>query len=446
MKKNIALIGFMGSGKSTVAAILSKKLGLELIEIDEEIVRVSGLSNVNEIFVQKGETYFRELEKKAITNALKKTNQVISCGGGVVSSDEVMNLLKKNCRVVFLQADFKTITKRLKDSDSRPLFKEVEKAESLYKQRSPLYEKYSDIRIETDTKTPEKVAEAIIKKLVKHCMVIGDPVSHSLSPAMHNAAFKALGVDSEYSFEAKQIKSSELGKFMDEIRENIHMLAVTIPHKETIVHYVDKLDNTAKEIGAVNTVINDDGVLTGYNTDCPGAINILKQHTNLAGKAVVVLGSGGTAKAIVHGLSKEGLRVIICSRNKEESEKLAAKYNAVSLPWEAIGNVAEADIIINTTPIGRNGEEFPHIIQNLKDRQKLDNKGKPTQIIFDVNYNPDGIPLLKQAEELGLTAIDGLELLLQQGILQFELYTGLSAPVDVMRKTLLKTKHYENAG
>jgi shikimate dehydrogenase len=224
------------------------------------------------------------------------------------------------------------------------------------------------------------------------------------------------------------------------------MLAVTIPHKETIGQYLDELDNTAKDIGAVNTVINKNGVLIGYNTDCPGVINVLKQHTELAGKAVVVLGSGGTAKAIVYGLYKEQLRVIICSRNIEEAQKLAAKYNCVALPWEAIGNAAEADIIINTTPIGRQGEELPLIVQNLAGRQKLDNKGKPKQIVFDVNYSTEGIPLLKETKKLGLTVIDGLELLLQQGMLQFELYTGLKAPEDAMRKVLQKTKHYENAG
>ncbi len=446
--KNIALIGFMGSGKSTVAAILAKQYGWKLVEADDEIVKASGCKSVNEIFSQKGESHFRELEKKVIAETVKKEHQVISCGGGVVSSEETMNLLSENALIVFLYADFTTIAKRIGNFDSRPLFKEIQKAKELYQKRLPVYEMYAGVKVETDDKTPEQVADYIAAKVRKQCMVIGDPVAHSLSPAMHSAAFKALGINPEYSFSARQVRPDELGKFVDEVRNNhqIKMLAVTVPHKEAIIQYLDNVDKTAKEIGAVNTILNMADCLTGYNTDCPGAINALKQHTDLKGKTVVIVGSGGTAKAIAYGLFKEELRIIICSRNIKEAEKLAVKYNAVAFPWEGIGNVAEADIIINTTPIGRNGEEFPYIIQNLKDRQKLDNSGKPKQVVFDVNYNPDGIPLLKQAEELGLITIDGLEMLLQQGILQFELYTGLRAPVEAMRETLQKTKQYENAG
>lgn len=446
--KNIALIGFMGSGKTTVAAILAKQYGWKLVEVDDGIVKASDCKNVNEIFSQKGEGHFRELEKMVVAETVKHEHQVISCGGGVVSSEEVMNLLSKNATIVFLNADFSTIAKRIGNFDSRPLFKEIQKAKQLYAKRLPIYEVYAGVKVETDDKTPEQVADYIAEKLMKQCVVIGYPVAHSLSPAMHNAAYKALGINPEYTFSAKQVKPEELGKFIDEIRNNyqIKMLAVTVPHKEAIVQYLDSVDKTAKEIGAVNTVINVADCLTGYNTDCQGAVNVLKQHTDLKGKAAVILGSGGTAKAIAYGLYEEGLRIIICSRNMKEAEKLAAKYNAIAFPWEGIGNVAEADIIINTTPIGRQGEEFPYIIQNLKDRQKLDNTSKPKQIVFDVNYNPDGIPLLIEAEKLGLTVIDGLELLLQQGILQFELYTGLRAPVEVMRATLQKTKHYENAG
>lgn len=270
----------------------------------------------------------------------------------------------------------------------------------------------------------------------KICVVIGDPVTHSLSPDMHSAAYKALGVENEYQFTAKQVAPSELGAYMNEVRDKgIYMLAVTIPHKESIMQYLDKIDGAAAEIGAVNTVINNNGVLTGYNTDYPGAINALKKHTQLAGKAVALLGSGGTAKAIATGLYKEGLRIIICSRNQEEAEKLAEKYNHIALSWEAIGNVAEADIIINTTPVGRQGESFPYIIENLEDKQKRFDKKEV--VVFDVNYNPNGIPLLKDAARLGATVIDGLELLLQQGMLQFELYTGLKAPEEPMRKSLL---------
>jgi len=447
--KNIALIGFMGSGKSTVAAILAKKMNCELREIDEDIVHSSGYKSVNQLFENKGEEHFRELEKEAIKEAVKKTGQVISCGGGTVSSAEAMKFLKQNSTVIFLQADFKTISHRLAKTNSRPLFTDIEKAQSLYTERQPLYKKYTDIEIKTDNKTAEEVVEAIIAHLTKNentklSYVIGDPVAHSLSPTMHNAAYKALGIDKQYSFEAKQIAPSALADFMKSVKTgSIYMLAVTIPHKETIMQYLDEIDETAKEIGAVNTVINNNGVLTGYNTDCRGAINALKQHTTLAKKSVVVLGSGGTAKAVIHGLNKEKSEIIICSRNIKEAEKLAIKYKCIAFPWEGIGNVAMADIIINTTPIGREGETFPFIIENMQTSQNLPENRNRKQIVFDVNYNSKEVPLLKDAKQIGAITIDGLELLLQQGILQFELYTGLRAPENSMRSALTNSKTHE---
>jgi shikimate kinase len=163
--KNIALIGFMGSGKTTLASLLAIELQYGLCELDNEIISISGYTSINEIFDKQGEEHFRGLEKIAIADALRKSSQVISCGGGIVSSPKNMELLKKNAIVVFLQADFKTITKRLKNTDSRPLFRDIETAIALYAERLPLYNKYADIVVETDDKTPEEIAGTIIKKL-----------------------------------------------------------------------------------------------------------------------------------------------------------------------------------------------------------------------------------------------------------------------------------------
>jgi shikimate kinase len=163
--KNIALIGFMGSGKTTLAGLLADALHYNLCEVDNDIIGISGYSSVNEIFDKQGEEHFRGLEKIAIADALRKSNQVISCGGGVVTAPKTMELLKKNAIVVFLQADFKTITKRLKDTTSRPLFRDMEKAMTLYAERLPLYEKYADIKIDTDDRSPEEIAKMILPKL-----------------------------------------------------------------------------------------------------------------------------------------------------------------------------------------------------------------------------------------------------------------------------------------
>jgi shikimate kinase len=162
--KNIALIGFMGAGKSTVASLLAKELNEELIETDAEILQQAGLSSVNEIFDTKGEDYFRKLEKQVIKDSVKKGSSIISCGGGVVSDIESMEILKANAIVIFLNTSFNVIKDRLKHTDIRPLFRQEEKAMLLYAERSPLYRRYADEIIDTDAHSPEEIVQMIIDK------------------------------------------------------------------------------------------------------------------------------------------------------------------------------------------------------------------------------------------------------------------------------------------
>jgi shikimate kinase len=162
--KNIALIGFMGAGKTTVAELLAKKLKADLVETDSDVVRLSGLSSVSEIFDKKGEGYFRELEEQVITETVKKGNNVISCGGGVVSHKNTMEILKGNADVVFLHASFDKIKERLKNTTTRPLFRQEEKAMLLYAERLSIYHRYADEMIDTDDKTPEEIVQIIIDK------------------------------------------------------------------------------------------------------------------------------------------------------------------------------------------------------------------------------------------------------------------------------------------
>lgn len=264
----------------------------------------------------------------------------------------------------------------------------------------------------------------------KICLVIGDPVAQSLSPAMHNAAYKALGIDSEYTFSARQVTSEGLADFIIESRKGVHAMAVTIPHKETIIPHLDILDGMARVIGAVNTVFNVKGKLIGYNTDCSGAIESLKKHTSLVDKKVVVLGSGGSARAIAYGLVAEKSKVTICSRNKEKAKELAETFGCESTEWDKRNVVAsEVDIIINTTPVGT----------ELLFDESVINKG---QVVFDINYGLNGTALLNATKKKNAIAIDGLEMLLRQGMLQFEIYTGLKAPEEDMRNALQNKSSY----
>ncbi len=262
----------------------------------------------------------------------------------------------------------------------------------------------------------------------KICLVIKDKVSQSLSPTMHNAAYKALGIDSEYTFLARQIKPEELANAMqNELRtSDICAFAITIPHKETIINYLDEIDSTAKEIGAVNTVINVNGKLKGYNTDWEGAMNSLLKYTSLKNKKVAILGSGGTARAIAYGLSKEGSEISLYTRNIDTGTKIATQFGCKLFSWDNREEACNADIIINTTPIGREDDATP----------LSGNRMQAQQIIFDVNYKKGSTQLLNLAKQKNAITIDGLEMLLQQGMLQFELYTGLKAPEEAMRKAL----------
>ena len=262
----------------------------------------------------------------------------------------------------------------------------------------------------------------------KTCLVIRYSVAHSLSPAMHNAAYKALGIESEYIFHSMEVKPEELASAMqNELRvPYIHAFAVTIPHKESILPYLDEIDETAKEIGAVNTVLNKNGKLLGYNTDWEGAINSLLKFTSLENKKIAILGSGGTARAICYGLAKYNCTVNMYSRNASTALAIITKFGGKAYSWDKCDDAYNADIIINTTPVGREDNDIPLTGTGIITRH----------IIFDVNYRKGNTQLLNLAKQKGATTIDGLEMLLQQGMLQFELYTGLKAPEQAMRGAL----------
>lgn len=429
---NIVLIGFMGAGKSTIGKLLAESLQLPLIETDDEIIKRSGLNSVNEIFEKKGETYFRELEKEVLYNLSRQSNCIISCGGGAIVHSENIEALKENGTIIFLSASFETIANRIKEERTRPLFNDIEKARELYTQRQSFYEKYADIVIETDNFSPGEIAESIVKMLtsdnLKTCLVIKDKVSKSLSPAMHNAAYKALGIDSHYIFLPRQIKPEELkNAIQHDLRaSSIAAFAVTIPHKESIMKYLDSIDETTEKIGAVNTVINMDSKLKGYNTDWLGAMNTLKKFTSIKNKKIAILGSGGTARAICYGLSKEDCRIIIYARNILTASAIANQFGCKTYSWDKREEAYDAAIIINTTPIGREDDNTPIVGSGLTDKH----------VVFDVNYKKGNTQLLNLAKQKNATIIDGLEMLLQQGMLQFELYTGLKAPEQAMRGAL----------
>ena len=240
---------------------------------------------------------------------------------------------------------------------------------------------------------------------------------------MHNAAFRALNINSVYlAFNVTDVAGA-----MEGVRcLGIAGLSVTIPHKETIIQYLDEIDPVAQKIGAVNTVINRDGFIYGTNTDWLGAVKALGGDT-ITGQRVLVLGAGGSAKAVAVGLQEKGAEVIIANRTKEKALALAALCGGKGYGLDEVEEI-EADILVNTTPLGMAPEVdkcplAPSLLSKFK-------------IVMDIVYSPLETKLLTEAKKAGCKTINGLYMLLYQAIAQFELWTQRTAPVDVIKKAI----------
>ena len=275
----------------------------------------------------------------------------------------------------------------------------------------------------------------------KLCGIIGDPVEHTLSPAMHNAAFKKMGLD--YFYVPFRVKKEDLGKAIAGMRAlNIRGLNVTIPHKVAVIPFLDKLDPLAEKIGAVNTIVNDDGILTGYNTDATGFLQaLLESGIEPKGKNVVILGAGGASRAISFILAERGAYLVILNRLLELdwAEELAGRLSnifgeevkALELVEEnLVGSLEKTDILINATSVGMS----PNIDESPVPSTLL----KPALVVFDTVYNPIKTRLLRKAGEAGAKTISGIEMLVWQGALAFEKWTGIKAPVKLMRNEVIK--------
>jgi shikimate dehydrogenase len=266
----------------------------------------------------------------------------------------------------------------------------------------------------------------VINTDTKICCLIGNPVEHSLSPLIHNAGYQALGLNYAYvSFRVSDIKRAIEG-----LRGlGIRGASITIPHKTKAIKYIDKIDPTAEEIGAINTIVNDGGILTGYNTDGDGAIQALEEVTTLKDKKAVLVGGGGGALAIACGLKKKGVKLVVLNRTEEKARKLAEKVNAEgSGGLSRLSEISSADILINATPLGMPPETGRSIIPKDLLHNRL--------TVFDIVYNPRDTRLLIEARERGCAVVYGYKMLLYQAVKQFELFTGLKGPLPAMESAL----------
>ncbi len=257
--------------------------------------------------------------------------------------------------------------------------------------------------------------------------ILGNPVSHSLSPVMHNAAFAATGINGAYlPFPAPDIADAVIG-----IRGlGVQGASVTIPHKEKVMALLDTLDPVAKKIGAVNTIVRDGDMLSGFNTDWLGATSALEEKITLSGRKVVILGAGGSARAIGFGMQEKGADFLLASRTEFRGRALADELDC---RWVSLTKTEEikGDILINATSVG--------MVPEIENSPVEDTVLPQFQVVMDIVYAPLKTRLLATAEQAGCEIINGLEMLLYQGVAQFEMWTGEKAPVDIMRKALLNS-------
>ncbi len=274
------------------------------------------------------------------------------------------------------------------------------------------------------------------------CGLLGNPVAHSLSPAIHNAAFRELNLNFVYlAFPVENLEGALQG-----IRAlgNLRGFSVTIPHKVAILPLLDGVEKTARNIGSVNTVIKDRGRLIGSNTDASGAIQALQQGgVDLSGKRVLLLGSGGAARAIAFGLCLEQPLEKLTLLGIDETERRTLANDLRSkTPVKIVDDplnpdtlrmaIPQAQLLIHTTPIGMH----PNIGETCVPKNLL----HPNLTVMDIVYNPLNTQLLKDAKTAGCRTIQGVEMFLHQAVGQFELWTGEPAPVNIMRNVL--TSHF----
>lgn len=269
---------------------------------------------------------------------------------------------------------------------------------------------------------------------MKRAFVLSDNASHSLSPVMHNAAFAALGLEARY--EALAVQESELPEVVARLREaDVYGANVTMPHKVAVMPLLDELSPEAQIIGAVNTIVNEGGRLTGHNTDARGFIRALTEDGTYdpESRDVVMLGAGGSARAVGLALLRAGATLGIANRTQVKAATLAAgleRYGDVGVipTFEVPRAVARASLLVNTTSAGHetHGPDALPLPQGIL----------PREMVVDIIYRPAVTPLLEAAEAESLKTQNGVPMLVYQGAEAFTLWTGQDAPVEVMRRAL----------
>ena len=280
--------------------------------------------------------------------------------------------------------------------------------------------------------------------------IIGYPIGHSISPVFQQAGLDHLGISATY--QAREVHPDQVGQFIQGLRESQFLgINVTLPHKEAVIPHLDEVDDWATEAGAVNTIVNRDGRLTGHNTDGYGFLQGLKYGANFQpqGRQVLLLGAGGAARGVVLALAREGVQeIVIANRTLSRAEALVRVAQgrgvgslAIPLEWNELSLAAvQADLIVNCTTLGMT--HGPDASASPLLRHQI----PPTALVYDLVYNPLETALLREAAHAGAGTLGGIQMLVHQGAASFEMWTGQPAPVDVMLAAAVEAMRARAAG
>lgn len=428
--RNVVLIGMPGSGKTTLGTLIAKASGRRFVDTDELVERKTRLT-ISEIFERHGEPYFRKLESEAAREAVNMDGAVIATGGGIVKSPENVAALRDGGLTVFIDRPVEDIAGDV-DVGGRPLLKDGLKALfDLERERRLLYLDAAHVVFKNVPGLETAFSDLLdlicaqeVRRLDGYA-VIGDPIAHSLSPVIHQAVFRELGICAEY--DSIYVRRGGLAAFIGAAHSSkLRGFNITAPHKRDIIPLLDEVSLEARSCGAVNTVTVRDGYLTGCNTDMDGLLLAI-QDVGYAYRdsRVMILGAGGAAAGVAVKASTEGAAsVTIAARRIEAAEEVRdlvlrcapeAKVKAIEMKEPELSKaVKDCDITINTIPAGS--------VFRLDFLDKL----PKAALVYDMAYAPPKTPVLERAEELGLQIRNGLGMLVWQAILADEIYTGRS--------------------
>jgi shikimate dehydrogenase len=458
----VVLTGFRGTGKTEIGRLLAHLLGVPFLDTDAMVEEQAG-RRIHDIFAVEGEKGFRAREREAIAS-LTTGEAVISTGGGAVIDPQNVEALRRGSVVVLLTADEATIEKRIRNTSRPPLTsKELrEEIRELLELRKEGYLSASDFCVDTSTRSANEAAlfvkrlltegtstaagRAAAVEFIQHAGIrggevnafasrmhehdrnpalrvygiAGNPCTHSRSPELFNQLFAYFGINAFYTrFQDPSIE------YILRVAAGIGLrgLSVTIPFKQAVMEHLDAADAHSQAIGACNTVLFCGGEARGYNTDWLG---IREPLTHREGARAVILGAGGAAAAAVYALQSLDMEVTVLNRTVERAAAIASRFGCRYGPLSAF-DLVRPGVVINATPVGMEPDRrSPLSPYQLREGMT----------VFDLVYTPPETPLIRQARNAGCEAITGTEMFVRQARAQFRHFTGIEAPLSMVRKVL----------